>query len=77
MQGLVGAAFEGLGVAAGALLGGVIFDRFGGLVLFRWSGGVALVACVLHGSIQLVLPRSQDKQESQNSHNPEEGKFLS
>ena len=25
MQGLVGAAFEGLGVSAGSLLGGVIF----------------------------------------------------
>ena len=77
MQGLVGAAFEGLGVAAGALLGGVVFDKFGGLVLFRLSGVVALVACVLHGIIQLIFARSQEKQDTQSASNPEEGKFLS
>merc|ERR1712117_189291 len=30
MQGIVGAAFEGLGVAVGALLGGLIFKHHGG-----------------------------------------------
>ena len=35
MQGLVGAAFEGLGVATGALVGGVVFKLYGGAVLFR------------------------------------------
>ena len=77
MQGLVGAAFEGLGVAAGALLGGVVFDNFGGLVLFRASGGLALVACALHGVIQLILARYKEKQDTQSAPNPEEGKFLS
>merc|ERR1712098_15277 len=64
MQGLVGAAFEGLGVAVGALLGGVIFKLYGGRIMFQGAGGLALVCCILHAAMQTILKRycSQDKE---------------
>jgi len=64
MQGLVGAAFEGLGVAVGALLGGVIFKIFGGRLMFQGAGGLAIVCCILHAVLQIILNRccSQDKE---------------
>lgn len=41
---ILGASFEGLGVAAGNLLGGMSFDQIGGRLTFRYLG-YASVAC--------------------------------
>ena len=69
MQGLVGAAFEGLGVSAGSLLGGVIFKVWGGRMLFRGAGALSLVCCGLHGLIQVLAIRC-DQQEAGGSDRP-------
>ena len=55
MQGIVGAAFEGLGVAVGALLGGLIFKHHGGRLLFRGAGILALAGCAVHVVIQAKI----------------------
>lgn len=57
MQGLVGAAFEGLGVAVGALAGGVVFKHYGGRTLFLGAGLVSCVSCLLHAGIQMFVLR--------------------
>ena len=64
MQGLVGAAFEGVGVSVGSLLGGVIFKVWGGRLLFRASGALSLICCGLHGLIQLLAIRCRQQEES-------------
>ncbi|XP_046389484.1 major facilitator superfamily domain-containing protein 6 [Ischnura elegans] len=51
IQGLVGAVFEGVGVSLGSLLGGIVFEKFGGTVTFRSFGIAALCAFVLHGAV--------------------------
>jgi len=55
MQGVVGAAFEGAGVAVGSLVGGAIYKTWGGMTMFRVFGVFSLIMCVLHAIIQLLL----------------------
>ena len=55
--------FEGVGVSAGSLLGGVIFKVWGGRLLFRASGALSLVCCGLHGLIQVLAMRCDMHQE--------------
>ena len=77
MQGLVGAAFEGFGVAVGALVGGVVFKNFGGRMLFLSAGIVSSVACVIHAVIQIVMNRVSQDSQTDNTHNlPENQKFI-
>lgn len=55
MQGLVGAVFEGLGVSAGSSLGGVLYQKVGGPLTFRYFGFGALIVCAIHIVVQRLL----------------------
>lgn len=57
MQGIVGAAFEGLGLAIGSLVGGAIYKNYGGPFLFQAFGVFSLVMCLLHALLQLLMGR--------------------
>ena len=80
MQGLVGAAFEGLGVAVGALGGGVVFKHYGGRALFLGAGLVSCVSCLLHAGLQFFIlrhkPQVQDNVGSVHE-TQEQQKFIS
>ena len=60
MQGVVGAAFEGLGVAIGALVGGVVYKAIHGRWLFRIFGLVAVVFCLVHALLHLILLKREN-----------------
>lgn len=55
LQGMVGAAFDGGGVAVGSLLSGYLYGAYGGPLTFRIFGVGALVACVLYSILQYVV----------------------
>jgi len=67
MQGIVGAAFEGLGVAIGSFVGGAIYKNMGGIFMFRAFGFFALFLCILHAGVQLFLDRCATSQPSLRS----------
>ncbi len=46
-QGLLTGVYFGLGAAVGALLGGFLFDAFGPLLMYRWTGVVVLAGLFL------------------------------
>ncbi|XP_066282413.1 major facilitator superfamily domain-containing protein 6-like [Branchiostoma lanceolatum] len=48
MQGVMGAVFMGVGWASGSLIGGALFEQYGGVVLFRIYACVCLFACVVY-----------------------------
>lgn len=56
-QGLVGAVFEGIGVAAGSFIGGHLMESIGGSLTFRVFGVAALVLCVVHVIVQKLLEK--------------------
>jgi len=58
VQGVVGAAYEGAGVATGSLVGGTIYQNYGGLFLFRSASIFALALSILHIAAQCWLSRS-------------------
>ena len=70
MQGLVGAAFEGLGVSLGSLVGGVIFKVWGGRLLFRAAGALSLLCCGLHGLLQVLAIRCADPDQGGGEERP-------
>lgn len=57
MQGLVGAVFEGVGVALGSLIAGHLFKKVGGSLTFRYFGLAALALFVAHVLIQFLAER--------------------
>ncbi|KAF5289130.1 hypothetical protein FQR65_LT02019 [Abscondita terminalis] len=57
-QGLVGAAFEGIGVSSGSLIAGLLIDANGGSKTFRMFGIFALAAFLVHALIQFMIQRS-------------------
>ncbi|XP_058461144.1 major facilitator superfamily domain-containing protein 6-A [Malaya genurostris] len=70
MQGLVGAIFEGVGVSLGSLLAGNLFQKVGGSQTFRLFGIAALVLCVLHVAIQLLVDRIESRGSSRGYRSP-------
>ena len=62
MQGVVGAAFEGLGVAVGTLVGGAVFKALGGRWLFRIFGLLSLVFCLLHAALHFIFRSRENRQ---------------
>lgn len=60
MQGIVGAAFEGAGIAIGSFTGGAVYKAKGGKFLFRSFGIFSLVACVLHALFQMIAKRRRN-----------------
>jgi len=58
VQGVVGAVYEGAGVATGSLVGGAIYQNYGGVFLFRSASILALALAMLHFAAQCWLSRS-------------------
>jgi len=63
MQGIVGAAFEGLGVAIGSFVGGAVYKTYGGVFMFRAFGLFAIILCLSHAVVHVVLLRCVGKEE--------------
>lgn len=61
-QGLVGAVFEGVGVSLGSLIGGIIYEKYGGWWAFRIFGLASLVCCVVHVIAQHLVNRTSKKE---------------
>ena len=74
MQGVVGAAFEGLGVAIGALVGGVVYKAIHGRWLFRIFGLVAVVFCLVHAVLHLILLKRENTQAGSQGEEREDEK---
>nr|XP_053638026.1 major facilitator superfamily domain-containing protein 6-like isoform X1 [Cherax quadricarinatus] len=55
MQGIVGAAFEGIGVATGGFIGGSLFFTVGGPKTFLYTGIFNVAFTVIHVILQLLL----------------------
>lgn len=51
----MGAVFEGVGVSLGSLLGGYLYNIYGGPMTYRIFGIGALVAGLLHLGAQALL----------------------
>jgi len=64
VQGIFSAIFEGIGTSIGSLLGGVIFQTYGGVVLFRSMGLFALITGVLFSLSNLFLDKVFPKDDS-------------
>ena len=63
LQGIVGAAFEGAGLAIGSLVGGTLYKTHGGVFLFRAFGIFSLAMCLLHVVVQMILDKFCKKQQ--------------
>ncbi|XP_067134698.1 major facilitator superfamily domain-containing protein 6-like isoform X1 [Centruroides vittatus] len=55
MQTILGAAFHGLGIGTGSLLGGFGFDNFGGRMTYRFVGYFTLITAVVYKCITLFI----------------------
>uniref|UniRef100_A0A1B6D4I8 Major facilitator superfamily associated domain-containing protein n=1 Tax=Clastoptera arizonana TaxID=38151 RepID=A0A1B6D4I8_9HEMI len=59
VQGLVGAIFEGLGVSTGSFIGGILFSKMDGAMVFRICGSTAVLSSVLHALTHFFLKHNQ------------------
>jgi hypothetical protein len=59
VQGIVGAGFEGLGIASGSLVAGVLFKTVGGKMAYRVFGFGAIVFCGLHAFLTHFLRKKR------------------
>jgi len=57
VQGIVGAAFEGVGVAIGSVVGGGVYESRGGVFLFRAFSIFSFILCIIHASLQAAIHR--------------------
>lgn len=48
-----------VGVSLGSFIGGFLFSQMKGAMVYRVSGLAALLACVLHASVQFFLKQRQ------------------
>ncbi|XP_015372484.1 PREDICTED: major facilitator superfamily domain-containing protein 6-B-like isoform X2 [Diuraphis noxia] len=55
MIGLVGGVFEGIGVSLGSLIGGCLYDKYGGAETFRLFAYGSALLCAIHLLCQKVL----------------------
>ena len=62
MQGVVGAAFEGLGVAIGALVGAAVYKAVSGRWLFRIFGFLAVLFCLVHAVLHFILLKRENNE---------------
>ena len=76
MQGVVGAAFEGLGVALGALIGGAVYKAINGRWLFRIFGFVAIIFCLVHAVLHLILLKRENTQGESEGEEREDEKAV-
>ncbi|XP_078591661.1 major facilitator superfamily domain-containing protein 6-like [Branchiostoma floridae x Branchiostoma japonicum] len=60
MQGVMGAVFMGVGWASGSLIGGALFEQYGGVVLFRVYAGVCLFTCVVYTVVSRFIKEDLD-----------------
>lgn len=59
------AYYKCIGIAIGSLLGGYIFERYGGPVMFRCFGGLSLAIGILYSlSNNLLIDRNQIRKKS-------------
>lgn len=70
LQGLVGAVFEGVGISLGSLVGGVLYDGFGGAATFRTFGIASLIACVIHAGVQWLMEQNSQEDEGKDCDSP-------
>ncbi|XP_046647849.1 major facilitator superfamily domain-containing protein 6-like isoform X2 [Daphnia pulicaria] len=59
LQGIFGALFEGIGTAVGSLLGGFIFQNYGGAIMYRSFGIYTLIFGILYSSIHAFMDRKK------------------
>jgi len=64
LQGIFGAIFEGIGTSIGSLLGGLIFQKYGGVILFRSWGVFALSTGILFALANLFLDKVFPRKDS-------------
>jgi len=77
VQGVVGAVYEGAGVATGSLIGGAIYQNYGGVFLFRCASIFALALALLHIAAQCWLSRSdKDRAREMKIETEEEPALL-
>ncbi|CAL8081521.1 unnamed protein product [Orchesella dallaii] len=57
VQGIVGSAFEGVGVSLGSLIGGFMYQYMSGRTTFRMFGMFSLVMCVLYKVAMMSIDR--------------------
>jgi len=67
LQGIFGAAFDGLGTSTGSLLGGWIYQQYGGVAAFRTFGTFSLVAAVVFGSAHQLIGRNRSSKTGINN----------
>ncbi len=58
-QGLFAGVMNGLGIATGAYLGGVIFQNFGPIVMFRSFAGILFIAFMLFWLLEKRIPQTE------------------
>jgi len=76
VQGVVGAVYEGAGVATGSLVGGAIYQNYGGVFLFRSASILALSLATLHIAAQCWLSRSDEERAREAKIEDEEEPAL-
>ena len=69
MQGIVGAAFEGLGVAIGSFVGGAVYKAYGGVFMFRAFGLFAIIMCLAHAFVHIMLLKCVKEDDKQPGFN--------
>ncbi|XP_021956189.1 major facilitator superfamily domain-containing protein 6 isoform X2 [Folsomia candida] len=58
--GVIQAAFLGIGVASGSLVGGLIFHKYSGGTAFRVFGVGCLIFCAIHATIMCILNKKSN-----------------
>lgn len=69
MQSLVSACYEGLGLGIGAIVGGIVIDKYGFNFLWHWASIIAIILGFLNMTIDLLkLPVLTDEKPREQSN---------